>query len=223
MSPFRIIAYLTSLIIGTAIAFKWDDIVIALKGKKLAVLGARGVGKTHLVQFLSTGSIPSVYNPTVGVPRTSSRRFQLKDLDLNVKESRDVDGHKLSYGDWKELHDQADVVFYLLRADQLIAGNRDTEARVRDDLKHIGGWLESRNPRPRFFLIGTHCDCDPEFNSTQADKVGNYTDKFRRIPVVVELVARAGGSQQAKVVLGSMKTLENTEALVYKIFKQMTS
>ncbi len=47
------------LIGGTAIALSWDDIVISLKGKKLAVLGARGVGKTHLLKFLSTGSIPS--------------------------------------------------------------------------------------------------------------------------------------------------------------------
>lgn len=181
MSPFRILTSAISLIIGTAIAFKWDDIVIALKGKKLAVLGARGVGKTHLVQFLSTGSIPAEYRQTVAPEKVSSRRFQLKDLDLNVKESLDVNGDKSAYAEWKELHDQADVVFYLLRADQLIAGNRDTEARVREDLKHIGGWLESRNPRPRFFIIGTHCDSDPDFNSPSDDKIGNYTDKFRRI------------------------------------------
>lgn len=212
-----------SLLVGTTIAVKWDDIVVALKGKRLAVLGARGVGKTHLVKFLATGSIPAEYKQTVAPEKASSRRFQLNELDLKVKDSLDVSGDKAAYSEWRELHDQADVVFYLLRADRLIAGDCDVEARVRDDLKHIGGWLEARTPRPRFFIIGTHCDFDAEFNSMSAGKIGDYVDKFRRLPIVTELVARGGGAQQAKVVLGSMKTVQDTEALVYQVFMQVPS
>lgn len=212
-----------SLLVGTTIAIKWDDIVIALKGKRLAVLGARGVGKTHLVKFLTTGSIPVEYKQTVAPEKASSRRFQLNELDLKVQESLDVSGDKAAYGEWKELHDKSDVIFYLLRADRLIAGDRDVEARVRDDLKHIGGWLNARNPRPLFIIIGTHCDFDVEFCSISANKIGDYVDKFRRIPIVTELVARGGGAQQVKVVLGSMKTIQDTEALVYQVFMQVTS
>ena len=47
--------------------------------------------------------------------------------------------------------------------------------------------------------------------------------RFRRLPIVTELVARAGGAQQAKVVLGSMKTVQDTEALVYQVFMQVAS
>lgn len=212
-----------ALLAGTAIAVKWDDIVVALKGKRLAVLGARGVGKTHLVKFLTSGSIPVEYKQTVAPEKASSRRFQLNDLDLKVKDSLDVSGDKAAYGEWKELLDQADVVFYLLRADRLIAGDNDVETRVRGDLKHIGGWLKSLSPRPRVFIIGTHCDFDPEFSSISADKIGDYVDKFRQLPIVVELVARLGGAQQAKVVLGSLKTAQDTEALVYQVFMQVTS
>lgn len=212
-----------SLLVGTTIAVKWDHILVTLKGKRLAVLGARGVGKTHLVKFLTTGSIPAEYKQTVAPEKTSSRRFQLNDLDLKVKDSLDISGDKAAYGEWKELFEQADVVFYLVRADRLIAGDRDVEARVRDDLKHIGGWLTSRNLRPSIFIIGTHCDLDPEFRSTSSSKMGDYVDKFRQIPIVVELVARAGGAQQTKVVLGSMKSTQNTEALVYQVFMQVTS
>lgn len=218
-----IVVAVVTVLTGTTIAIKWDDILVKLKGKRLAVLGARGVGKTHLVKFLSTGSIPAEYKQTVAPEKVSSRRFQLKELDLKVRESLDVSGDKAAYGEWKELHDQADVIFYLLRADRLIAGDPDVEARVRDDLKHIGGWLEARNPRPRFFIIGTHCDFDAEFRSTSADKIGDYVDNFRRLPIVTELVVRAGGGQRAKVVLGSMKTIQDTKALVYQIFMQVTS
>jgi hypothetical protein len=212
-----------SLLVGTTIAVKWDDIVVALKGKRLAVLGARGVGKTHLVKFLTTGSIPAEYKQTVAPEKASARRFQLNDLDLKVKDSLDVSGDKAAYAEWKELHDQADVVFYLLRADRLIAGDSDVESRVRDDMRHIGGWLEARTSRPRFFIIGTHCDFDAEFQATSPEKLGDYVDKFRRLPIVAELVARAGGAHQAKVVLGSMKTVQDTEALVYQVFMQVTS
>src|SRR5262249_21203756 len=86
-----------SLLVGTTIAVKWDDIVVALKGKKLAVLGARGVGKTHLITFLSSGSIPAEYKQTIAPQKASSRRFQLKDLDLKMKDTLDVSGDKAAY------------------------------------------------------------------------------------------------------------------------------
>lgn len=216
------VAVVTALA-GTTIAVKWDEIVVALNGKRLVVLGARGVGKTHLVKFLTSGSIPAEYKQTVAPEKASSRRFQLNELDLKVKESLDVSGDKAAYGEWKELHDQADVVFYLLRADRLIAGDRNVEARVTDDLKHIGGWLETRKSRPHFFIIGTHCDFDAEFLSTSVGSIGDYVDNFRKLPIVTEIVMRGGGAQQAKVVLGSMKTVQDTEALVYQIFRQVIS
>ncbi|MYM98739.1 GTPase domain-containing protein [Duganella vulcania] len=212
-----------SLLLGTTIAVKWDDIVVALKGKRLAVLGARDVGKTHLVKFLTTGSIPAEYKQTVAPEKASGRRFQLSDLNLKVKDLLDVSGDKAAYGEWMEQVDQADVVFYLLRADRLIVGDPAVEARVRGDVKHIGDWLESRDRRPGVFIIGTHCDFDSEFVGTLDDKMGDYVDKFRQLPIVVELVARAGGAQRVKVVLGSMKTIQYTEALVYQVFMQVAS
>ena len=217
-----IVVGVVSLLAGTA-ALKWDDIRIALEGKRLAVFGARGVGKTHLIKFLTSGSIPAEYKQTVAPNNAPSRRFQLRDLDLKVKDIWDLSEDKAAYAEWKEQHDQADVVFYLLRADRLIAGDAAVEGRVRDDLRHIGSWLEARASRPRFFIIGTHCDFDGEFAGLSADKVGDYVDKFRKLPVVSELVARGGGAQQAKVVLGSMKSVQDTEALVYQIFIQVTA
>lgn len=212
-----------SALAGTTIAVKRDDILVALKGKRLAVLGARGVGKTHLVKFLTTGSIPSEYKQTVAPERASARRFQLRGLDLRIKETLDVSGDKAAYAEWKKLHDDADVVFYLLRADRLIAGDGEVEARVRDDLNHIGGWLAARKTRPRFVIVGTHCDFDAEFRSLSPDKSGDYVDRFCRLPIVTELVCRGGGTQQAKVVLGSLKTVQDTEALVCQVFMQVAS
>ncbi len=62
--PLPWVLFLIALLAVTTISVKWDDIQMALKGKRLAVLGARG-GKTHLVKFLTTGSIPAEYKQTV--------------------------------------------------------------------------------------------------------------------------------------------------------------
>lgn len=241
MMPLPIVIWvgigIVTLLCGTTIAVKWDQIVIALKGKQLAVLGARGVGKTHLITFLTSGSIPSEYKQTVTPGKASSRRFQLKDLDLKIKDLLDVAGSKDAYGEWNKLvlgqsagpkgsppkAEPADVIFYLLRADRIIAGDAVVEARVRDDLRHIGSWLEDLPSRPLFFIIGTHCDFDADFANLPADKLGDYVDRFRKLPIVAELVAWGGGSQRVQVVLGSMKTLEATEALVYQTFMQVAS
>lgn len=208
---------------GGAIVLNWDDILVKLRGKHVAVLGARGVGKTHLVKFLTSGSIPAEYKQTVAPDKASARRFQLRELNPKIKDTLDVSGDKAAYADWKELHDKADIIFYLLRADRLLVGDSKVESRIRDDMRHIGDWLNARNNRPSFFIIGTHCDLDPKFAEVTADNAGDYVDKFRRLPIVAEIVARAGGSRLARVTLGSMKTIEDTEALVYQTFLQVAS
>lgn len=214
--------------VSAAIDDLLDAIIIAWKGKKLAVLGARGVGKTHLIEFLTTGSLPTEYKQTLVSEETSSRRFSLKDrfslkeLNLNVKATLDLSGSKDAYGEWRKLHDEADIVLYLLRADRLIASDREVEDRTRKDIQQISGWLDARSSRPpHFFIIGTHCDLDPKFQSTAPGKLGDYKDKFCQLPIVKELVDRAGGTQQAKIALGSMKTVEDTQLLVCQVFMQV--
>lgn len=212
-----------TLVVGATIGLNWDGLVLFFKGKNLAVLGARGVGKTHLIKFLTSGSIPTEYKQTLLPGKASGRRFDLKELNIKVKDTLDISGDKAAYAVWKDLHDKADVVFYLLRADLLIKGDSSVEMRVREDLRHIGDWLQARTPRPRFFIVGTHCDLDSKFAGLSAARIGDYLDQFRKLPVVTELIAHGGGTQQVKVVLGSMKTTHDTEAMVYQIFRQVTT
>jgi len=192
-----------------------------LRQKRIAVLGARGVGKTHFIRFLSTGEIPVAYQQTVARAKVKGRRFKLKDLEINIKDSVDVSGAKDAYAEWKALQEEADLVLYLMRADRLLAGDESVERRVREDLTHIGEWLRSRNRRPMFFIVGTFCDMDPDFKKLTREKAGDYQDKFQRLPIVRELVLRAGGTSLARVVLGSMKTKDLTEQLAASLFEQV--
>ena len=206
---------------GVALAWNWNDIVVSLSGKQVAILGERAVGKTHLASFLATGTIPEDYQQTVMPEKTSSNRQQLKDLDLKIKKSLDLPGAKESYSDWKSLCETADVVLYLLRADRILARDREVGRRVKADVRHIGEWLKERDGAMPLYIIGTHCDLDPNFGKIDAKNIGDYHDRFSKLPLVREIVALAGGSSRAKVVVGSMKDRKHTEALVYVLFSQI--
>ena len=217
-----LIAVVVILTAATTVALNWDDIVIKFKGTKLAILGARGVGKTHLLTFLTTGSIPESYKQTIRPKNAKGRRFQLRELDLKIKDTRDLPGGLDAYAEWKGLFDEADVVFYLLRIDKLMERDTEAENRVRRDMKQIEGWLKERLPSPLFFIIGTHGDlANPDLTTIPENERGDYEDRIGALPIIQECVQRAGGGHNTKIVLGSLKSRGETEALVFGIFSQV--
>lgn len=208
---------------GTAVAVKWDDIVIWWKGKRIAVLGARAVGKTRLIHFLTSGSLPVEEKQTVAATPVASGRRKLAELDLKLKETRDVPGAE-AYPHWKKLVEEADIAFYLLRADLLLAGDQEANEQVRRDVAHIAGWLAQAKRRPLFCLLGTHCDLDPEYASFVSEgRLGEYQDRFSRLETVRLLRLSAGGDEKARLFVGSLRTEEDCEALVQTLFSQVVA
>jgi len=208
--------------VGLAGAVLYQLVMNKWKGKRVAVLGARAVGKTTFLSFLTTGSIPENYEETLYSTECDGRRFQLKDLQLRIKDSFDVGGAKHNIcEEWKNEFIESDIVFYLLRADLLMNDDSDTVNRVRSDFNIIKDWVDELEvkERPTFYIIGTHCDLDILYSKLPEKNKAAYIDKFQLLPIIVDLRCLGGVD---KVILGSMKTLEYTEALVYAIFKQVT-
>ncbi len=160
---------------GIGIAAILDE----LEHKKLAVLGERAAGKTALIQFLTTGTLPDKYLSTDEVRKTSRSHIKLEDLELKIEESRDLPGGTPWYADWKNLTEEADIVLYLLRVDKLMAGDKHTEERVKRDMGHIGKWLKASPKEFPLLIIGTHCDLsDPDLTKLPEDEIGYYPEKF---------------------------------------------
>ena len=223
MWPLWIIGLIAASFIGGsgAIVF-WNDIWIYLKGKKIAVLGERKVGKTCLIKFMTTGTITLEYEQTNLPEKVKPTRKKLSELELFLQSTEDAGGDKDDYPIWKEIQKDADIVFYLVRADQLIAGNKQCETRVRNDIKHISSWLKEHTEQPDFFIIGTHCDLDDEFATLTPSNKGNYYDKFRHLQIIKELIWLSE-AKNPKVVIGSLKNKKYAEELVCNIFKQVKS
>ena len=198
-----------------------------LKGKKLAVLGKQKVGKTYLINFLTTGSIPKKYEPTVFAQDVPGRRFQLRKLKLNIPPLKNLPGFKEQWAIWKDVVIEADIVLYLLRVDQLMAGHKPTEDRVQKDIRQIKMWLDKleKQGKPKkspLFIVGTHCDCtDPDFTTLPKNQTGDYVQKVLDMPIFKTIELLGGGGSKVRFVFGSLKTLDTTEDLVYQLYYQI--
>ena len=193
-----------------------------LEHKKLAVLGERVVGKTALIQFLTTGTLPDKYLSTDGVYKTSRGHIKLEDLELKIDESRDLPGGIPWYVDWKNLTEEADIVLYLLRVDKLMASDKHTEERVKRDMGHIGNWLKENPKEFPLLIIGTHCDLsDPDLTKLPEDKIGAYIDHVRTMRIFQDIALLGGGENKVRFVFGSLKTKDTTEKLVYNMLASL--
>ncbi|MCI9877252.1 GTPase domain-containing protein [Pseudomonas atacamensis] len=189
----------------------WDSLVVALKGKKVAVLGARGSGKTTLLTFLSKGELPVGNNQTTSAKRVASSRLKLKDLQLDLKETKDLPGGEAAIQQWRELHDASDYVIYLIKAHEM-----DID-RVTYDLKLISEWQESHKNKPKLLLVATHMDLDRGFVLLQGGEQGDFHDRF------VARIQRSLSSfkYMPALCLGGLNNKSNTESLVIKIIGWM--
>ncbi len=212
---------------GLMTGLKWKAILRALKGQRIAILGQTQVGKTTLHAFLSEGVLPEKYEETIGRTRTSGRTFKLKDLKLQIKQGKDVGGRQSLTGPWKKTVEEADRVFYLVRADLLLAGDSATEARVERDTQNLRAWLTDQSSggkkglKKPVAIIGTHADLHPGFSSMGKDEARAFEEAFAALPAVRQMVIRCGGGSHAPVVLGSLKTTDDAQRLVYVLFKNL--
>ena len=198
-----IIIPLLVVLLGLA-ALNWDTIIKALKGKKVAVLGARKVGKTRLINFLSKGSLPKKYEGTNYPEPVRGRRFQLKELKLVIKDMVDVPGRG-GYT-WERIVKDADIVLYLLRVDRLMKGHKPTEDRVQRDIGRIKRWLDDNPKEFPLFIIGTHCDrTDPDWTTLSADQIVEYEDKVRDMAIFQDLELLGGGARNVTLVARELK------------------
>lgn len=211
-------------LIAPIVVLSVDKLSSKTKGKRFAVLGVRQVGKSHLIEFLVNGTIPKGYKKTLTAVKTPKKKINLRELHLQLKESRDLPGDDSSRAEWKSLVEESDFVLYLLRADHVLANNADVEKRVKSDIRFIAEWIEQNNTPKcdrKLFVVATHCDMSAYYQSTYSTDMAGFLDMFKKLPVIRELVIRGGGLKKVRVIAGSMRTEQETEVLAYQILREV--
>lgn len=192
----------------------WDTLIISLKGKRVAVLGERNVGKTVLLTFLANGELPSEYMQTVLTEKVEGKRLAMRDLKLDLKETRDVPGSHDAIEEWKKLHDDADIVLYLVNAQQV------NHQRIVRDLGKIEDWRKERATPPELVVVVTHMDKVLEYNATPESGRGHLRDRFVRLNLDAGLSKL---SRRPQIILGSLVDQEEARKLVATLIKTVTA
>ncbi|MEA5563468.1 GTPase domain-containing protein [Planktothrix agardhii] len=227
------IAFAVGAVVSGSVVYKWEDIFYSLQGKKIAVLGAKKVGKTTLFKYMEKGILIERYNQTPNREDVERIRIKLGDLDIRLKKTDDLPGSGSTdglghdsieqYYKWKQLFEEADLVLYLVRTDMLLKHDSETEKRADDDLKQIQIWIKELDAteRKQFFIVGNHWDSDPVYKNLTPDQRGNYQSQFTSLPIVKRMIQLAGGAAKVKVTLGSLANENDANYLIQTIFKQV--
>jgi hypothetical protein len=225
VEPITLTIIIVSAIFGGAgtatVVCKWEDILFALQGKRVAILGVRQIGKTTLFNYIEKGVWLEKYQATLLPQEIGRRKLKIGDLEIRLRKTRDVAGSDSAdlRAQWKEICDDSDIILYIVRTDLLLREDKDTQKRVESDVEHIGGWV-SNSTKP-FFIVGNHWNTDSEFESFICDKEAKYFDRFTKLPVVSTLTQLAGGGSKIKIVLGSLSDPKSANQLIVEIFTQV--
>lgn len=240
MEPFTIGLILCSFVSSTlAIWATWEKIITALKGKKIAVLGARGAGKTTFFILLNALNLTALeIEQTVNRNKTKS-----SSIDLNIQEeikkirfkpTFDLPGSEdyRDNGKWQKEFDSANIVLYFVNAAALLRGidktdeinnkgksNKikiETQNRVKEDLENIQKWISSlgENQKKDIFIIGNHFDVIDE-NFYKNNKESKYREEFYNN----EAIKR--NCQGMTIIIGSLKDKDSQKKLLEKVVQEM--
>ena len=209
--------------LGTVITLNWDKILVFFQGKTIAVLGTNRVGKTTLIKFLTEGWLPKAYKTTRGTERTKGERYRLKDLDLKLSKSKDVSGHERARDQWAVLVKNAEVLIYIVFADKLLANHAETVGRIEADMRLLRQWVQEAPNLKQCFIVGNFADNIPGFRSMGADDLVELEDRFQKHETIIQasMSLRTKEAPVVPVIVGSMASIEDTQDLVYALFKQV--
>jgi hypothetical protein len=216
----------------------WDRFVVLVRGKRLGVLGPRAAGKTTLLQYLTSGSLPTEYRPTLGVEQVKAGRPRVSELGgsredpgsghVSLRRGRDVPGDSgPNLEAWEEVVFESDAVLYLFNVQLMMSGDQAHATRVLADCELVGGFFRKRKEQgaklPKAVMVGTHCDLDPDYSPPSAGT--EFLLYYSNVIQNADLIAAQQAISQVhakpvQVVIGSLKNKASASDLSYRVLKQ---
>jgi tRNA U34 5-carboxymethylaminomethyl modifying GTPase MnmE/TrmE len=194
----------------------WDKVVLAITGKRIAVLGPRGSGKSTLLNFLSTGVLNTDNEQTVSSQKVASNRFSMAELKFDLKSTIDVPGGPDAQEDWQRVYNSSDYALYLIKASAI------DNSRIQRDLGLAEKWKQAlkkaKKKAPELIVIVTHMDRVDGYLTVSSSGKGDFRDNFIRNNL------EAGLSRlqtRPTVILGSFDVQDRMKATVKNLIQVM--
>ena len=216
--PFPLIPIAVAVVVisgGAALALRllWKK----LDGKNVAILGARQVGKTALLNALKGDHLPERSIGQSRAPFEGQFAMEVSGKTVQFDVPRDLPGDSSDVGFklWREAFLRADYVWYLFRADLLAAGDLETVERITSHLDRFKDWLDSsKTVRPRIVLIGTYADNSPEYGN---DALAFIDSVRSSAPLKLGLVRL----NYAGLVVGTLGDIKGARKLIRHLRSQL--
>lgn len=194
----------------------YDFFLITFKGKKIAVLGERGTGKTRLLNFITEGKVTD--NPQTAYPiKVPAAVSTIGNDTVVISNTLDVPGGPRSDTEWERVFKKADHVFYLFNAEKLLKDYSSTRKRIESDIRRMDEWLEGMgSDNFKITFIGTHCDLVDGFADSSDFHIGDFHDKFLSMDIFNFWNCKSKQWNNVKLVLGSLLDKKSIEYVISK-------
>ena len=203
-----------------------------MDGRQIAILGERGVGKTHLQTFLRERRIPATYQQTMTLDKMRSSRIQIERREgfegatrarILLKGGFDVPGSADAVEAWSEAIKGSAIILYLFRADLIYNDDERHRERVIADCNMISEFLDrSGKTRTRMALVGTHYDRISGFSDVEfgTEEFWEWQGVISQNPCIKKARSKLAGSldRTPSLVVGSMKTQLQTSEIAFRVF-----
>lgn len=209
-------------IIGVAVLLGGiGGITMALRnywgGKKIVVLGGRGVGKTTFLNYLKTKEISHEKYEQTGLEKYSTTTISIDGISLKISDGYDVGGSHTHYVEWREQIRQADIIFYILDIYKTLNKDLDYTNKVKEDLTAIADEVAKRQKETSkkipVFLIASHADKHPDYYLN----LQKLEEKVAKNQLIGTAIIELGGIDNCQVVIGSLKNSSTAKSLVKEI------
>ena len=204
-----IIAGAGILVSGSAVAFFKDELYVLFKGKRFAILGAKATGKTTLHNFLTNGELTG----GTGIEKTKSHSFKLKDLKFHIRKGKDITGSEDFVIEWKKIISSCNYTFYMIDSERVYKNDFEYMELIENHLSIIGNYYEESSRKDKVNIVCAF-----------GDKTADFTDNKNKFEKAIkDRLGNALNYVDCQVFVGSLKTVEHKQNLVYTILETIKS
>ncbi len=198
----------TAVLIGTTTYLNWDAIMNYFYGKRLAILGAKGTGKSTLVDFLTYGEFEDKKSGgKTSFRKTKSNVFKLNDLRFHIKEGIDITGSEDFVKDWKKNIIDSDYTFYMIDSSRVYNQDKEYITLIERHLSLIGTHYTNTNRKDKVCIICVFCDKIPDYEN----------DSQNIVTILNAILHKAFLHVDCHRFFGSLVTEKDKEELVYNV------
>ncbi len=160
-----------------------EEIEYAINGRNIAILGAAGTGKTKFYHLLQMITLYKSSPEATSYPIETQRGLITIPVGVNkirkirFKAAVDVPGNEKK--DWSERVEKADIIFYLINAEELFKSQDDKlYKRIAEDLEDINRWIDkSKNKEAKISNVDEPQDKPANKSNKEIFIIGNFFDK----------------------------------------------